>query len=377
MRRALGVWLLVLTAGCAPAIEVSRAPEPDATTPAAAADPPPATTPEEPPGDLPPEATTPATPAARSLRLVFGGDVHGEPPVADLLAAGGNPLAAFTGVLADSDLAAVNLETAVGATGAPEDKSYVFQAPPALLDALVSAGVSAVSVANNHAGDHGSEGLAATIALARAAGLAVVGGGGDASEAYAPHIAEAGERTVALLGLTRVIPFPYWAATPGRPGVASVYDHALPDAVAAVAAARDQADVVVVSVHWGREGSPCPDETQTLIARALVTAGADVIVGHHPHVLQGVQELDGAIVAYSLGNLVWYAAGEATRATGLLSVEVPPDADPTWELLPALVTATGAPEPATADGTPSAAGIADLVRDRSPGGATCAHVDWP
>lgn len=289
-----------------------------------------------------PTPTPTATPT-RPITIALAGDVHGEPPIAGVLAAGDNPLAGMGEVLDRADLAVVNLETALGTAGTAADKTFTFRADPALAVALADAGVDVVTLANNHGLDYGHEGAAATITHATDAGLAVVGYGPDATAAYAPHLVEVAGRTVAVVGLSRVLPTIGWAATSDRPGMASAYD--ADAAIAAVDRAADVADVVVVTIHWGRERWICPDGDQIALARALAAAGADVIAGHHPHVLQGVVEVDGALVAHSLGNFVFYARTPATRQTGVLTVTIDVDGTATSEWSPGMIDGQGRPQP--------------------------------
>lgn len=299
---------------------------------------------------------------APQITLAFAGDVHGERQIAAGLAAGRNPLDPVAERLAAADLAVVNLETPVSVRGTPAAKTFTFRAPPALLPALAAAGVDAVSVANNHALDYGYDAFADTLAFAAAAGVATLGGGANASAAYAPTVVKRPEGIVALLGLTRALHTRAWEAGPERPGLASAYDEAA--AVAAVRAAAGVADLVVVAVHWGTERADCPDAAQLRLARLLSDAGADLIVGHHPHVLQGVARHGGTLVAYSLGNFVWYHDRVPSRFTGVLEVRWPFRGMP-WTLHPAVIGPDGSPHPAAG---PAAAAIRGRVADRSPGG---------
>lgn len=379
-------------AGCGPLVEVSRQGDPSDTDEAEAeeqaeadesrvestdiAEPDPASEGDEAEGGGE-EGAEAGDAQPRPLTVAFGGDVHGEPPVAGLLADGGNPLDGVAPTFQSADLTVVNLETAVGDAGAPADKQFTFQASEALVGALRDGGVDVVTVANNHALDYGVAGLEETIALAEGAGLGVVGAGRDATEAYAPHYADIDGRTVAVVGLTRVIPVPEWAATGERPGMASAYEPGLPDALAAIEEASERADWVVVAVHWGQERHPCPNEPQRDLARAFVDAGADVVAGHHPHVLQGVQQLDDAVVAYSLGNFVWYAKSDESGTTGVLTVELGGDEGASWAFEPAMIDDTGSPQPVAEADPERAEEISALLADRSPGGDACADTDWP
>lgn len=319
-----------------------------------------ATTPPSP--DAPTTTITPAgataAPAiihlpARSdpypITIAFAGDVHGEKQIRRALEAGKQPLAQMAPVLSAADLAIVNLETAVGDGGQAADKQHTFLAPRALLAALRDAGVDVVSLANNHSLDYGWPTLRSGLAWVGEAGLAAVGVGEDAAKAYAPHVVEVRGRRVAVVGLTRVIPRRQWAAGAARPGLASGYD--LPTAAAAVRAGAAAADHVVVVVHWGTELANCPDHHQVTLARALHEAGADVVVGHHPHVLQGVDHGLHGLTAYSLGNLLWYSTGPVTGLSGVLSVTLGPEGVGGWQLHPAVVDTSGAPLPAGEEDT--------------------------
>lgn len=301
--------------------------------------------------------------------MALTGDVHGEPPIAGVLDSGGNPLGGVAALLSAADVAVVNLETAVGVMGTPTDKQFTFQADPALVDALADAGVDVVSLANNHALDYGVAALDETTDLAEQSGLDVVGVGDDDTEAYAAQVVEVDGATVAIVGLTRVIPVAEWAAAPERPGMASAYD---PDAAAAaVRAAADVADHVVVTIHWGDEGTACPVAEQLVLAHALADAGADVVAGHHPHVLQGIVTIGDTLVAYSLGNFVFYPTSDDSRTTGVLTVSLDDDGvDHTF--VPAFIDGQGSPQPLSGDAADPAL---DLVAARSPGGAAGCDFD--
>ncbi|CAN5458387.1 hypothetical protein BH23ACT9_BH23ACT9_23660 [soil metagenome] len=280
---------------------------------------------------------------APPITIAFAGDIHGEPPIDQLLRRGDNPLEGVADLLGDADLAVVNLETAVGTLGRPADKTYTFQADPALATALADAGVDVVTLANNHALDYGIEAADETRAVVEGEGMAVVGYGRDAEDAYAAHVVDIGGRTVAVVGLSRVLPVIDWAAEANRPGMASAYDTGA--AVEAVRAASALADHVVVTIHWGQERWVCPNADQVSLARALSNAGADVIAGHHPHVLQGLVTFQDTLIAYSVGNFVFYARTPATRQSGVLTVTLGGGGveDHLWS--PAVIDGQGRPQP--------------------------------
>ena len=255
--------------------------------------------------------------ATGAVRVAIAGDVHGERHIGDRVRRGLPLLDGVAPVMRDADIAAVNLETPAGNPGQPQAKQYVFLAPPELLRVLKSDGVDVVSLANNHALDHGRSTLLDTISRARAEGLVVVGAGANAAEAYEPRLVDANGRTVGFVGLSMVVP-PGWAATSTGTGVASAYDRGRSlDAVRRAAAAADH---VVVLVHWGTELARCPAAAQVRFADELHTAGADVVAGHHPHVLQGTDLRGDRATAYSLGNFVWYHNQSPSNVTAMLDV---------------------------------------------------------
>ncbi|HVF33428.1 MAG TPA: CapA family protein [Acidimicrobiales bacterium] len=285
----------------------------------------------------------------RRVRVALAGDVHAERHLGDEVRAGGNPLREVAPLLQAADIAAVNLETPAGSPGPRQSKEFVFLAPPELLTAIRSAGVDVVSLANNHALDHGAGAMLDTLRRAREAGLATVGAGADAAEAFRPAFLDVRGRRVAVIGLSRVVP-PGWAATASRPGVASAYDERA--ALGAVRSAAASADHVVVLVHWGVELARCPGSDVVGLADRLHGAGAAVVAGHHPHVLQGVQAGPDRVTAYSLGNFVWYHDRPPSDLTGVLDVTLSSGvAGPGAEVAfhPARIGGDGHPRPLSGD----------------------------
>ncbi len=271
-------------------------------------------------GSCPGAATEPAVTQRREIvRLAFGGDVHGESNIRRALAAGENPFASVAPWLREADVAIVNLETTVGSGGTRQPKAFSFRAPSSLLDAAATAGIDVVNLGNNHAWDFGGDGLVATLGEVRRASLMSVGAGRSAADAYAPAIVEVDGVRVAFLGFSRVTASWATLAAEARAGVAHGFD--LLRASSAVREAKRRADVVVVSVHMGRERAACPTTRDRAFADVMLEAGASIVAGHHPHVLQPIEHRDGKLVAYSLGNLV-FDGRTGPRPTGVLTVEV-------------------------------------------------------
>jgi 2',3'-cyclic-nucleotide 2'-phosphodiesterase (5'-nucleotidase family) len=275
-----------------------------------------------------PSSPVPApTASARphTITLAFAGDVHFEGEDAERLAA--DPATAM-GPIADTlkraDLAMVNLETAITTRGTPAVKAYTFRAPATAFTALRTAGVDIVTMANNHGEDYGPVGLQDTLAAAAAASFPVVGIGQTEDAAFAPYVATIKGQRVAVIGATQVLDAQLmyaWSARGDHPGLASAYN--VPRLLQAVQAARASADLVVVYLHWGHELATCPIGPQRDIARQLVAAGADIVVGSHAHVQLGAGRLGSAYVDYGLGNFVFYAhGGGAITRSGVLLLTV-------------------------------------------------------
>jgi poly-gamma-glutamate capsule biosynthesis protein CapA/YwtB (metallophosphatase superfamily) len=296
-----------------------------------------------PPVALSPSATpSPPAGAAAEITLAFAGDVHFTGRTSALLNRPATAFGPIAPVLAAADLTMVNLETAVTQRGTEQPKEFHFRAPPAAFDALGAAGIDVVSLANNHVLDYGQVGLADTLDSARRSGFPVVGIGHNATEAYAARIMTARGVRVAILAFSQVHTLAEsWAAQDDRPGVAMAFDLAR---ATAVAAARQQADVVVVYNHWGQERNQCPTAEQKAFAARLAAAGADVVLGTHAHVLLGDGWLDNTYVQYGLGNFLWYT-GNSTAAmeTGVLRLTLRGRTVVRSEFLPAVVTGTGQP----------------------------------
>ena len=269
----------------------------------------------------PTTTTTPAGP----VTFAFGGDVHFEGPLRARLAEDpAGLLAPIAPVLQSADVAVVNLETAITERGTPVDKEYTFRAPETAYAALASAGVDVVNLANTHGMDFGQEGLTDTLYAAAVNQVPVIGAGADAGAAFAPHRLTVNGQRIAIFGATQVLDgdvIDAWTATDDQAGLANARD---PDRlVSAVALARPEVDTLVVFLHWGTEGETCPTERQQTLADQLVEAGADIVVGSHAHRLQAAGRLDQALVAYGLGNLVFYAPDGSPGATsGVLTVTV-------------------------------------------------------
>lgn len=260
-------------------------------------------------------SVTTTTTQRQPWTLLAGGDV-----LLDLTEPEGiDPFANVEPNLASADVAIVNLEMAITERGEPYDKEFVFRAPGSAALTLAGAGIDVVSLANNHVLDFGPVGLADTLSVLDEVNILRPGAGSNNAEAYAPRVLtlDNGIR-VAFVSATAVVPGGF-AASADRPGVADA-KWAIPRVLAAVRAAAAGNDVVVVSVHWGIERETCPSEDQRALASDLIEAGANLILGHHPHVLQPIETFDRTVIAYSLGNFAWHPRYGITGDSGVLEI---------------------------------------------------------
>jgi poly-gamma-glutamate capsule biosynthesis protein CapA/YwtB (metallophosphatase superfamily) len=289
-----------------------------------------------------------ARPQGKPVVLAFGGDVHFEGALEARLA--GDPthaLAPIAPVLGSADIAVVNLETAVTNGGSPIAKEFTFRAPATAFAALRGAGVDVASMANNHGLDYGVVGLRDSLAAARRYRFPLIGIGLDDTQAYRPFRRTVKGQRIAVIGATQVLDddlISAWTAGPGKPGLASAKD--VPRLVRAVRAARQTSDTVVVFLHWGVELEQCPSSDQRRLAKQLVAAGADIVVGGHAHRLQGAGRMGRALVGYGLGNFVWYGTSELSTRTGVLLATVDGRRVLSYRWVPARIV-DGVPRPLT------------------------------
>ncbi len=213
----------------------------------------------------------------------------------------GYALAEFGTIFAGADLVMANLECALTGKSAGYPKRYRFRGDPGYARLLARAGIRVLSLANNHAYDFGREALSETAALLERAGIVAVGFGENLRRASRPRFIEMNGLRIAVLAFVSMplegIVFLDDRPTPALAGEAN--------AALAMALARRNADFVIVTVHWGREFVHYPDAEQLRWATFFKEHGADLVVGHHPHVIQTVEQVAGRWVFYSLGNFVF------------------------------------------------------------------------
>lgn len=220
-----------------------------------------------------------------------------------LLANGfGYAFASTSEILRAAQITFGNLESPLIAGAPVEANEMNFRGDARFAAALAGAGFDVVSTANNHAADRGEEGVASTRAALAAAGVRPAGSG-TADEARAPVVVRTPSNSVAFLAYADPRWIPATAIADGaRRGVSALDPAKIAEDVAA---ARELADFVVVSMHAGTEYAPGPDPVQRAAAEAAAKAGAALVIGHHPHVLQPIEAIGTTTIAWSLGNFVF------------------------------------------------------------------------
>lgn len=218
-------------------------------------------------------------------------------------------------VLRRADIIVGNLESPISVRGeAVENKKFTLRAGPIAALALKSAGVRVVTLANNHAMDFGPLALQDTLTALAENGILFTGAGMELSDARAPAIVKIRGKTLAFLSYSLTFPLEFFASEK-RPGTAPGYaDFVRAD----IEKVRPAADLVIVSFHWGAELMTVAKDYQVELGRQAVDWGADLVLGHHPHVLQDVEIYNGRLIAYSLGNFVFGSESNRTNWSMIL-----------------------------------------------------------
>ena len=268
--------------------------------------------------------TTAPTPTFQ-VTLDAVGDIMLARTVGDQILAQG-PQIIFAGVrsvLDSADLRVGNLECSITASDTPEKKTFPLKAPLQAVQALSLAKFDLLSLANNHSMDYGYAGLVDTQNALSQSGIATVGAGSNVSAAHSPVFIDRNGLRLAFLAYADVLPENSgfdprtWVATQTQPGIA----WADPSQIKAdVTAAKLRADLVVVLLHSGYEINSTVSFNQRTEAHAAIDAGAALVLGSHPHILQGIEQYHGGLIAYSLGNFVFDQYKGVVNATIILRV---------------------------------------------------------
>ncbi|OQX84761.1 hypothetical protein B6D60_08805 [candidate division KSB1 bacterium 4484_87] len=219
------------------------------------------------------------------------------------------PFSATSSILRSGDITMGNLEGPFVTSGTPFDKKFTFKVPPDLASSLPFAGFDVMTLANNHILDYGIDGLTETIAVLDSLNIAHCGAGLDEHAASEPAILERNGLRIAVFGYSMTFPDEFWA-TKKSEGTCFPYQRILARTIPHY---DSTCDIVVANFHWGRELKNVPRDYQKQMAHKAIDLGADLIIGHHPHVLQGMEIYKNRLIAYSLGNFAF--ASYSRRAT--------------------------------------------------------------
>ncbi len=243
-------------------------------------------------------------PEIKTATLLFVGDIMLSRKVGSLIAAyndPGFPFVHISSTLRAADLTFGNLENPISNRGANQGSIYSFRANPKVTEGLQSSGFDVLSVANNHIFDWGREALVDTLDILRAHGIEPIGAGRNLVEANGPYIKKVGDAKIAFFARTPLYPKSLTATT-STPGVGK-FD--VSEMKQMISDSRKEVDLVVMSLHWGEEYKTHSNESQRQMAHEFIDAGAHLIIGHHPHVVQELEQYKGGWIIYSLGNFVF------------------------------------------------------------------------
>ena len=230
-----------------------------------------------------------------------------------------HPFDGVRGELASGDINLANLESPL-ADGGEEyfEKKFRFRAEPQVAKAIRAAGFNLVTLANNHSMDFGGEALTETLQHLSDNGITWIGAGKNLSEARKMALYTIKGKKIAFLGYSLTQPIEFFAGQ-NSPGTAPGYERMV---TADVVSARSQADYVIVSFHWGKEANSTVQSYQRIAAHKAIEAGADVIIGHHPHILQGIERYKNGIIFYSLGNFTFASKSTTADVSAIIRLKL-------------------------------------------------------
>ena len=254
----------------------------------------------------------------KQITLIFVGDIMLDRGVKYMIERYGQgdykfPFLKIANHLNEADILFGNLEGPISDQGVRVGSIYSFRKDPKSIEGLVFAGFDILAVANNHIFDYGRRAMEDTFLRLKEAGIDYVGGGFNENEAYSPKIKEMNDTKIAFLAYTNLAAR-YWLAKGERSGIAWLDEKIADD----IRKAKEKADIVIVSMHFGEEYRSSPTLEQRFFARLAIDSGADLVVGHHPHVIQEIEKYNSGYIAYSLGNFIFDQAFSEETMKGLM-----------------------------------------------------------
>ena len=278
-----------------------------------------------------------------SVSILFVGDTVLDGIPGKEIEQGKDPFSAFASILNTADIRIANLECVVATTGDAADKNFTFRAHPRTLPVLKSH-FDAVSLANNHSGDFGRIAFTEMLGLLDQHKIGRFGGGHNLLEAHQPLIIERKGLRIALLGYDEFMPRSF-EANVHTAGVAWSEDEQV---IADIKYARShyKADLVFTFMHWGWENELSAGNRQRQLGRSMIDAGADAVIGGHPHVVQDVEQYHGKPIIYSIGNFMIDALDNEAQTKGwLLRLELTRNGVQSWDTHLVKIDSQGIPSP--------------------------------
>ena len=214
------------------------------------------------------------------------------------------PFLKIANYLKGSDILFGNLEGVISDKGTKAGSIYSFRAEPAAIDSLTYTGFNVLSLANNHAFDYGIEALTDCLTRLKNKGINYIGAGFTKSEAYSPIVKEIKGTKIGFLAYTNLGP-ETWRAEGENPGIAWISKDDFQKVGEDIKKAKEKVDILIISLHSGKEYQKMPTQFQIDFAKTAIDAGADLVVGHHPHVTQSNKKYKNGYIFYSLGNFVF------------------------------------------------------------------------
>lgn len=264
----------------------------------------------------------------KEVTLVFGGDILMDSFFADYINNFGVDYSwtDITDIMNSADISVVNLETCVSEQGVTKKREgYGFRSKPYTLEGLVNAGIDLVSTANNHILDYGTDAFYDTINYLDEYKIKYSGIGSNIEEAESMTVIEKNGIKVGFINYTSIIPWNDWRADEEKPGIAPLQDKDIERALQNIKICDNKCDILVAILHWGVEYESKPQENQVKLAHQIIDAGCDIIIGHHPHVLQGIEFYNDKPIFYSIGNFIFLKMNDDAGKTGIFELKINKD----------------------------------------------------
>ena len=274
----------------------------------------------------------------KNIKLMFVGDVMMDSYFADYINSNGVDYSwtSVSHITNEADLTIANLETSVsdrGLTTKPE--GYGFRSAPFALEGLANAGIDMVNLANNHVLDYGQTAFLDTMDNLEKFDIQYVGAGKDSTEVYGLKIMEQQGLKVGFLSFSDVIPATSWIAGENKPGISTMAT--IKEDQKLITEAKEKCDILIVMLHWGIEHQDTPTEQQVELAHKIVDSGADAIVGHHAHVLQGIEIYNEKPIVYNTGNFVFLKKDDEAGKTAVFELNFNNDSFDSGQIHPVFI----------------------------------------